>query len=352
MGSFIICPVESSKDWRSFARFKDQLYLSLLNINEQSWEDVNRLFSFEKKNPNNKMAAFLAEKNGEILGRIVALADEKHAFQEEGFFGFFESIDDPDVTKALLQAAGEKLYQWGKKTMLGPISPSTNDKVGIITQGFDALPHPNLNYNPPYYQQLLEEAGLTKSMGLLSYLWTDDTLLPKHFTDLATLVMGSGESSLYYPARYSPRKEAPNLQEVYNESLCQNWGFVPLTRQEAENILHGFKISPEPDFLFYLTIDGEIAGLAIIQTNDRRILKKEDPQVRIAVLGLKPRFRKKGLSTILIFKIVEFLESRGYPSAELSLIMENNLTVRGMLEKTFGFPILHRYQVYQCQLPF
>lgn len=350
MSSLIIHPVETSKDWRDFARLKNQLYPAIIG-SDQSWDDIGKLKNFARKNLYNKMTAYLAVKEGEILGRIVALVDGKHNPANEGFFGFFESINELVVAKALLQTAGGKLWGWGKKHMLGPISPSTNDKVGILTKGFEISPHPNLNYNPPYYQQLLEEAGLTKSMGLLSYLWSKKSSLPVHFNDLASQALKKNAIALYFPARYGVKKEASSLVEVYNESLSQNWGYVPLTLNEAENILSNYKNSPEPDYLFYLIVDGEIAGLTIIQPNYRQNLNRETPKIRVAVMGLKPEFRKKGLSTILIFKTTEFLQDHGYPTAEISLIMENNQTVRGLLEKTLNYPVLHHYQVYQCDLP-
>jgi len=351
MSSLLIRPVETPRDWSNFTRFKNSLYLPILNNRSQAREDTKKLQAFSQKHENNKAISFLAEKDNQILGRITALSDEQHRAKEEGFFGFFESIDDPGVAKALIQKASEELYQWGKKRMLGPISPSTNDKVGIITEGFDVLPHPSLNYNLPYYRALLERAGLTKSMGLLSYLWTKETDPPKHLGFLAVSAMGKYNVSLYYPSRYSPKKEALNLQQIYNQSLSQNWGYVPLTLAEAEEILFSYKNAGLQDLLFYLMIDGEIAGLTIIQPNLHRYPNKETAKIRVAVMGLKPEFRRKGLSSVLILKTIEFLQNHNYSTAEVSLVMENNDTVRGLLERTLNYPILHRYEVYQCGLP-
>ncbi|MFA5536437.1 MAG: GNAT family N-acetyltransferase [Bacillota bacterium] len=351
MSSLIVRPVETPRDWSNFAKFKNSIYLDSLNNRSQTREDMKKLQAFSKKHANNQATLFLAEKKGQILGRIAALYDEQHNSKEEGFFGFFESVEEPMVAEALLQKAAEELFGWGKKQMLGPISPSTNDRVGIITAGFDVLPHPSLNYNPPYYQKLLEQAGLTKSMELLSYLWTKDAAPPKHFSSLIMSAIKKHEVSLYYPAKYSPKKEAPGLLQLYNQSLNQNWGYVPLTLEEAEEILFSYKRSGIADFLFYLVIDGEFAGLVIIQPNLHRYLTEESTKVRVAVMGLKPKFRQRGLSSILILKTIDFLQSHNYATAEVSLIMANNDTVRGLLEKTLNYPILHRYQVYQCELP-
>jgi hypothetical protein len=54
---------------------------------------------------------FLARRDGQVVGRMAAILDKAHnRFHEEnaGFFGFFESIDDQAVAKALLDRA----WQW------------------------------------------------------------------------------------------------------------------------------------------------------------------------------------------------------------------------------------------------
>ncbi|NLC76230.1 MAG: GNAT family N-acetyltransferase, partial [Clostridia bacterium] len=90
--------------------------------------------------------------------------------------------------------------------------------------------------------------------------------------------------------------------------------------------------------------------ICLLQPTSRPGLKHADPQIRAAVLGLKPQYRRKGLSTLLILKAMEIVKELGYTRAELSLIMENNHTVRGLIEKTLQCPVLHRYQVYKTQL--
>jgi GNAT superfamily N-acetyltransferase len=342
--------VDSRQDWRDFAQVKEKIYSRPICPEEDIWEETRNLRVLSQGDPYRQIAAFIALHGDEVIGRIAAITDSRHQSVQEGFFGFFECIEDQQAARQLLMAAAEKLKSWGKSVMLGPISPSTNDKVGIMVEGFDTLPHQNLTYNPPYYQELLEQCGLTKAMGLLSYLWRHDMPIPSHFFTLEARAMERYDAAIVFQAKGDLRQETEILTEVYNESLKNNWGFVPLTTEEARGILRQYRFSPHPELLFRLDVAGEPAGICLLQPNTRPGLKPTDPQIRAAVLGLKPRYRNKGLSTLLIIKAIQIVKEQGCPTAEISLIMENNRTVRGLIEKTLQCPVLHRYQVYRTEL--
>lgn len=350
MTPLTVCEVESRQDWRDFSLVKEKIYKGPVYPEEDTWEETRSLRLLSQGDSYRQATAFLAFKGNEVVGRIAAITDSRHQDSREGFFGFFECIEDQQVARQLLMAAAEQLKAWGKSVMVGPISPSTNDKVGIMIEGFDVLPHQNLTYNPPYYRKLLEDSGLTKAMGLLSYLWRHDMPIPKHFFRLEERALNKYEATIVFPAKGNLTEEAAILEEVYNNSLQNNWGFVPLTLEEAKSVLLQYRFSPHPELLFRLDVGGEPAGICLLQPNTRPGLRPTDPQIRAAVLGLKPQFRKKGLSTLLIFKAIQIVKEQGCPTAEISLIMENNHTVRGLIEKTLQCPVLHRYQVYRTEL--
>ena len=115
---------------------------------------------------------FLAERNGETVGRIAAIANRAHTdahHDRVGFFGFFESIEDQQVADELLDAGATWLRARGFDTMRGPASFSTNDESGLLIDGFDTPPVLMMPHNPPYYLSLLEHAGFTTAKNLLVY---------------------------------------------------------------------------------------------------------------------------------------------------------------------------------------
>jgi hypothetical protein len=115
---------------------------------------------------------FLAERNGEPVGRIAAIANRLHnEFHHDrvGFFGFFETVRDPAVAGALLDAAAAWLRARGLDTMRGPASFSTNDECGLLVDGFDTPPVLMMPHNPPWYLEVLEGAGFRTAKNLLVY---------------------------------------------------------------------------------------------------------------------------------------------------------------------------------------
>jgi hypothetical protein len=171
-----IIPVRTSRDLRRFIGLPWQIYD---RREHPQWVPPLRLAVRDaldiKANPFYKTAdrqLFLAVRNGKPVGRIAAIENRAHnAFHGDrvGFFGFFESVDDQEVTNALLGAAGDWLRDRGLDTMRGPTNPSTNHECGLLVRGFRWQPSIMTTWNPRYYVSLLENAGLAKAKDLLAY---------------------------------------------------------------------------------------------------------------------------------------------------------------------------------------
>ncbi len=118
---------------------------------------------------------FLCERDGEAVGRITAQIDHRwDEFQggNDGMFGFFEAVDDPEVAGALIDAAADWLRERGRERMLGPMDFTTNDECGLLIEGYDEPSMILEPWHPPYYRELLEGQGLAKAMDLLMWeLW-------------------------------------------------------------------------------------------------------------------------------------------------------------------------------------
>src|SRR5687768_957257 len=115
---------------------------------------------------------FLARKDGKLVGRIAAIENRAHnVFHGDrvGFFGFFESVDDPDVARALFSPALRWLEARGLTSVRGPMSPSTNHDCGLLVGGFDEPPQFLTTWNPPHYESLIRDAGFAPAKDLLGY---------------------------------------------------------------------------------------------------------------------------------------------------------------------------------------
>ena len=136
--------------------------------------DVELLLS-RSKNPFFEHAEaeyFLAERDGEVVGRIAGISNRLHNETHDdrvGFFGFFESVQDQAVAAALLDAASQWCRERNHDVLRGPASFSVNDECGLLVDGFESPPTLMMPHNPRYYIELLERAGFTKAKDLWVY---------------------------------------------------------------------------------------------------------------------------------------------------------------------------------------
>ena len=116
---------------------------------------------------------FLAERDGEPVGRITAQVDrcwDERQGGSDAMFGFFETADDSEVAAALLGAASEWAGQKGRARILGPMDFTTNDEIGLLIEGYERRPMILENWHPPFYKELVEGEGFGKAIDLLAPL--------------------------------------------------------------------------------------------------------------------------------------------------------------------------------------
>ena len=189
MAPITVRPVLSKHDEKTFIKFQWKPYAGNRYWVPPLLMDRRKLID-RKNNPFYKhaeMEMFLAERNGEPVGRIAAIINQNHIKEHNeniGFFGFFECIDDQDVANALFDAAKKWLKEKDVTGMRGPASPSVNDEYGLLIDGFDKSPAVLMVYNPEYYQRLVGNYGFKKAKDLYAYYVHKD----KVFTDKLTRV--------------------------------------------------------------------------------------------------------------------------------------------------------------------
>ncbi len=157
MSGIEITQVHSNAELDSFIKFPWRVY-----ANDPAWVPPlileRKEFLNRKKHPfyeHGEAELFLARRDGEIVGRIMASDDPNYnAIQRlnVGFFGMFESIDDQEVANALLDAAADWLRQRGRDQIIGPIDYSIFYLCGVLIEGFEFPPIVLTAHNPPYYR--------------------------------------------------------------------------------------------------------------------------------------------------------------------------------------------------------
>ena len=215
---------------------------------------------------------WIAEKEGVAVGPISAQIDEnwdRYRGGNSGQFGFFETVDDQEVAGALLDTASEWLAGKGREKVYGPMDFTTNDEIGIQISGFDVRPSILENCHQPYFQELVEGAGFTKAMDLLMWPLEMGTLAKG--LEFHPAIMEAAQQSLDehgITIRSMRRSDLPNemarFHEVYNEAWGDNWGFVPITREEVEFHAKTLKLVIDEDWAMIAeTADGETVGASL-----------------------------------------------------------------------------------------
>ena len=213
------------------------------------------------------MQPFLARRAGRIAGRIAAIVDKRHNEyhgESAGFFGFFECVDETEVAAELLQTAADWLRGQGMTVMRGPFNPSTSDSLGILVDGFGSPPAILMAYNPPYYQRLLEQAGLAKARDLYAYYMhsSESEISPKIARVAAAVRKRQGVSIRGGDPRRI-RAEMDLIKLIHNEASGRNWGFVPKTEAELDRMARDLKRLVDPELVLFAFVHGEPAGFSL-----------------------------------------------------------------------------------------
>lgn len=370
--------VATKKQWSDFLRLPWRIYKGdpyWIPLVPPLLEDVKFCLN-PQKNPfyrHAKRALFLAYKNDQAVGRIAAIVDENYnAYHHEktGWFGFFESIPDFSVAKALLDKARNWVATQGMQLFRGPVNPSTNETCGLLVEGFDDPPYFMMTYNPPYYAKLLERYGLKKAKDLLAY----EMDLPFADVPLKRLEKIAIRIQKRYPhlsVRHLNMKEwdheLKRVQEVYNNAWAENWGFVPMTEAEIEKMAQRLKPLVIPELVWLAEINQEPVAFMMCLPDYFQIARhlnghlfpfgwlkflwyrRKITRVRAITLGIKKQYHHTGIVPLFLYKAGLTLKKFPYQRLEFSWILEDNLPVLRMTEFAQA-RLSKRYRIYETHI--
>ncbi len=342
----------SKRDLSRFFDVADRIYRGDPNWVPPLRDDVAKVFS--EKNPffqHAEIALFIARRNGEDRGRIAAILDREHnAFHGEktAFFGFFESVNDREVSDALFETAAKWAKERGMEVLRGPANPSLNDEAGLLVEGYGKPPVLMMTYNPPYYADLIEGAGFTKAKDLIAS-WFD--IGPEPLARFVRINERFRKRNTDIVVRTVSKKglkaDLPAIREVYNDAWEKNWGFVPMTAAEMEYMAKRLKPLLDEDFLFLAEArrpDGSLEPVGFmlslpdyntaIQPLGGRLLPfgwlkfllgiKRIKTLRVVTLGLKKDYRMRGIQSIMFEEGLRAALKRGFTGCEVSWMLEDN----------------------------
>jgi len=365
-----VIPVASRREKKDFLRFPWTLYQGNPNWIPPLRGNEKELVGY-RPHPfyeHNEVQTFVARRDGEVCGRIAAIVNRVHIErngERRGFFGFFECVDDRDVAQGLFDAARAWLAERDLFAMRGPANPSQNYTVGLLVSAFDQSPTFMMTYNPPYYESLIEGYGFHKAQDLYSY-WGHVDMLPKIHERLAPISEQIVEhlGLVIRPLdRAHFERDVMTFLDVYNRSLVNTWGFVPMSDAEIGHMAKGLRWLMVPELALAAEVDGRVIGAVfglpnynprIRQIDGRlfpfgftRLLRNKPAikKIRLISTNVLPEYQRLGVGLALLSALVPIALDWGLQEAEFSWVLESNSLSRGSLEKG-GAKIDKTYRVY------
>lgn len=359
MRDFVLFPYSHYKN--------DEHWVAPLLMDEKKLVDVKKNPFYEEADA----AFFIAEKNGEMAGRIGVI--DNHAYnkfhsENVGFFGFFECVDDQSVADLLLRVASDWLKQRGRTKMIGPFNPSNMDTIGMLVDAFDKNPYVMMPYTKPYYPKLMEGAGFTKEMDLFAFIVTRDSVNFEHIDKGEILVRKRYPDLSIRKINLSKMtQEVKIIKEIFNKAWAQNWGFHPVSDKIFTKLGKDLKMVIDTDFAFIAEIGGKPIAFSIALPDFNQILKKINGrllpvglfkllyykrkinQMRVALMGVIPEYQGKGIDAIMHKQAIVNGFEKGYQSAELSWVLETNINMIRLAERV-GAVVDKTYRVYSKPL--
>ena len=300
---------------------------------------------------NAEVSHFLVRKGRTLLGRISTAVN--YRFNEYynariGFFGFFDTVEDYNVARLLLDQAREWLAARGMETMRGPGAYSTathESQQAVLIDGFDTPPTVELTHNPPYYGEFLERYGLVKAKDYHAYIINISDGPDERLQQIVDAVRTRRRIETRKIDLSQIRAEVNKIVYIYNEAWANNWGFLPLTDSEAKAMADSLKLVADPGLLRFAYVDGEIAAVLgalpdpnvafhpqwsrwrdmdVVRVARLLRTRRHIPRIRLMFFGIRPQFRKLGVDAVLYHEVLGYALAHDYDTCEPSMLLEDN----------------------------
>jgi GNAT superfamily N-acetyltransferase len=369
-----IKPVYSKKELASFIDFPHDLYKDDPNYVPELFIAQKDLLTTHPFHKHSSLHPFLAYNGGKIAGRIAAILNNNHnSFNKvnDGFFGFFDCINDQETANALFDTAVKWLKEKGAgQKFIGPVNFSTNETCGVLIEGFDSPPVLMNTYNFPYYSELIENAGFKKQVDLIAWHWDGQNYDDKSVRLLDALQerLKRNDIVIRKVSLKNFKEETAKLREVYNSAWDQNTGFVPLNDEEFEHLAKDLKLILDPDFALVAEQHGKVVAFGLALPNFNEVLikvkrgrllptgifqillnKSKIKSIRIYALGVIDGYRKMGIEACLYGTIIREYKRKGFTHAEAGWTLENNDLINNAIKAIKGDPY-KKYRMYEKAL--
>lgn len=314
---------------------------------------------------------FLLENDDTVVGRIAAFFDTlaiEHWKENIGLFGYYDCPDDPVASKLLLDTAAGWLREKGMTAMRGPWS-FVSQEWGLVLEGFEPPPTIMAPYNPPFYNDHLTAYGLSKVKDLLCYYISgkEGYEIPGRILTRTDEVKRRNGIKIRHVNMKRYEEDVQHVIDISNHSLINNWGYAPVTQDEADALARDLKQVIRPEgVIFAENMEGRPIAFIIalpdineilIKMNGRRLpfgwikLLRGVPRLkswRVFALAVAPEYHGKGIDSLIYRELYDSLFTKDL-WMEINYVLEDNSPMNNAIMKLDAKP-LRKYRIYQGQL--
>jgi len=294
---------------------------------------------------------WMAYRNGKAVGRIAAILNKAHIEkwgQHYMRFGWFDFIDDPAVSSALLQQVETWAVENGLSAVHGPLGFTDLDREGMLVEGFEELGTLATMYNHSYYPVHMEQAGYSKDTDWVEY----EIRLPEKLDDtIARVARAAQERSKVHLLEARSKKEmlkyAGQLFEVLDEAYQDLYGVVPLTAPQRAAYTEQYFGFIKPEFVpVVLDENDRLVAFGITMPSFSSALQKSggklfpfgflhllwamnrNNKADLYLIAVRRDYQGRGINAIMMNRMLEVFRTRGIYSVESNPELETNSHVQ------------------------
>jgi GNAT superfamily N-acetyltransferase len=350
--------VTTRKELKTFVRFANRMYkgnkyyVPCMPMDDMKTLDKNYNAAFEFC----EAEYFLAYKDGQLVGRVAAILNKKanQAWNvNQVRFGWFDFIDDIEVSKALLDAVIAFGKARGVNQIVGPLGFTDFDPEGMLVEGFDRISTMALIYNHPYYPEHMKQLGYVKETGWVEYRLTLPDEVPERHLKVAEYVTAKYGLKIVKKTKSQVNKEkyGQKIFRLINETYCHLYGFSLLSEKQIDQFVDTYLGVIDMDMLAFVEDkDGNLIAAGLTMPSIAETLQKcngemypfgwyqllrtmywrKPDTLELLLIGVKPEWQSKGVNSLVFVDVLKRVKKMGFKYAETNANLETNTKVQAM----------------------
>jgi len=353
--------VQSRKELREFVNFPEKLYRhNPYYVPPLEFDQMDTLD--QKKGAAQEFCdskLYLAYKDGKLAGRVAAIVNRlanKQWNHKEVRFGWYDFIDDREVSKALMDKVEEFGRKYGMESVVGPLGFTDFDPEGLLIEGFDQLSTMALIYNYPYYVDHIDAMGFQKDADWIEYKIYVPEALPERVARMANIIKQRANVHITPLTRKLIKEKdyAHKIFKIINDCYKNLYNFTVLPEKMADKYI-GFYLKVL-DLNYVSLVENErdeIVAFGITMPSIARALQrsrgklfpfgwwylakslffKREEGVEMLLVGVNPDYQNSGVNTLVQADMFRKYTEAGVKWAETNAILETNIKNQGQFKE-------------------